>query len=434
MSRKVSKKVISVLLILIVLLSGCGKHSLADANSLTDTEGAIAAQSAGCVHGASSLTHICVTDAGVFYIDGTASGHFLCYYDYDADAHFVLCNAPECSHANEECPAYFPNTISIIGFAYYNDSLYLLQKGSEDTAYQLIQMSVNCEDKTVVSTLSAGEGWNAESITDVYYCGGYAWIHATFLRYDDATKDWVTGQKLLAVRLSNGEIISLTDMLTGADNNLSYVAFQAISGSMVVWRTDHFETPLLSSDAFYEQYGTESDYEEYRAQYYETTEISKNWWLLSLEDMKPVQIPFPGDIIVDFYQGQCLGIVQNGNGETEILYDPKTEETQELFSIQNGGILARYQGEIFNLLYEGEQLLFMEEQLDGSAQVCSYSLADGITTPLFKDDSSITFRTIGETKDRLIGTIGTNPDRVWIWKEDYLKGNWSDAVRIISGA
>ena len=102
-----SRKVISVLLTLMILtalLSGCGKHSLADANSLTSAEGAADAQATSFVHGASSLSYICVAEEGVFYIDGTGSGHFLCYYDYDADAHFVLCNAPECSHMNEECP------------------------------------------------------------------------------------------------------------------------------------------------------------------------------------------------------------------------------------------------------------------------------------------------------------------------------------------
>ena len=428
-----SRKVISVLLTLMILtalLSGCGKHSLADANSLTSAESAADAQATSFVHGASSLSYICVAEEGVFYIDGTGSGHFLCYYDYDADAHFVLCNAPECSHMNEECPAFFPNTISITGFAYYDGALYLLQKGPEDTVYQLIQMSVNCENKTVLADVAAGEDWSADSITDVYYCGGYAWIHAAFMRYDDAAEDWVTGQKLLAIRLSDGELISLTDMYTPSD----YVAFEAISESMVAWRISSYDTPMLSSDAFYAQYGAESDYEEYLAQYYETTERIDNWWFLSIEDMEPAQMPFPGDLISAIYQDQCVGSIWEGNGETKILYDPKTGEAKELFSIQNGGSLARYQGEISNTLYEGEQLLFMEEQGDGSAQVSIYSLADGSTTPLFQDDRSITFRIIGETKDRLIGTIGTNPDRVWIWKEDYLAGDWSDAIRIISGA
>ena len=106
-----SRKVISVLLTLMILtalLSGCGKHSLADANSLTSAEGAADAQATSFVHGASSLSYICVAEEGVFYIDGTGSGHFLCYYDYDADAHFVLCNAPECSHMNEECLLFSP--------------------------------------------------------------------------------------------------------------------------------------------------------------------------------------------------------------------------------------------------------------------------------------------------------------------------------------
>lgn len=421
-----SRKVI-LSFILIVMLSGCAKPGL------TDKEiGMITAQSTDFVHGASSMSYISVSEAGVFYIEDTGDGHLLSYYDYDADTHFALCNAPECTHMDEECAAFFSLKSSIDGFAYYHDALYLLEKGLEDREYQLIQMSVNCENRTVLATVPAEGEWSVAAIRDVYYCGGYAWIHAAYDRYDEGIGDFVVGEKLLAISLSDGAVISLTDMLTAADHNLAYLAFQAISDSWVAWKIECYDKPLLSMDTFYEQNGTVDGYEDYVTQYYETTAMKTDFWAISLKDMKPVQIPYPGDIIVDFYQGGCLGLIIEGDVETVVRYDLETGEMEKLCSIQDGGSLARYQGEVFNALYEGEKLLFMERQPDGNAQVSSYSMADGSITQLFQDVSTISFRIVGETKDRLIGNVVPSTDYVWIWKEDYRKGNWSDGVPILS--
>lgn len=417
-----------IVMLLLLLLSGCGKHNLTDVESLTAK-----AQRNNCVHGASSLTKICVANAGVFYIDNNAAGKLLCYFDYDANSSFVLCSTPECLHSDEECAAFRASSTFVDGFACYDGALYLLQREVDDTTYRLIQMDVNCENQTVLTEITAEEGWSVAAISDVYYCGSYAWIHAIYGKYEDTARQMINAEELLAIRLTDGEIISLTGPLTTEKDNLSYLSFAAISDSAVAWNIDCYDALPLSQNEFLGQNENIENYISYLEQYYENVETIRSWWMVSQEDMEPTQIAFPGNLIIDFYEGKCLGLVLNGDVETELLYNPDTGETQELFSIQNGGCLGRYQGEICNLLYGGENLIFMESQGDSKAQVSSYSLADDSITPLFEDDESISFRIIGETEDRLIGTVGTNTARVWIWKSDYLNGDWSNRVTILPG-
>ena len=420
------KRLIAIIMLL-VLLPGCGWNDLQDVEDLEAK-----AQSERCVHGASSMTKICVADAGVFYIDSNAIGKLLCYYDYDSDAKFVLCSAPECSHSDEECAAFRPAGVSIDGFACYDGALFLLQEKQEELAYQLIRMDVNCQNQTVLATLGSTDGGEVSGISDSYYCGGYAWVHANYERYDKSTNSMEFAQQLMAICLADGKITPLTDLLTEADG-LRYLSFAAISDTAAAWDVECYAEQPMSQQEYLEQTGEIEGFADYLEQFYDNAKIERTWWIVSLADFEPTTIPFPGDLLTDFYQGQCLGLVQNGEVETEILYDPSTGEVRELFSIQNGGCLARYQGEIFNLLYEGDGLLYMEPQEDGKVQVSCYSLSDGSSAPLFEDDETITFRIIGETKDRLIGTIGTNATRVWIWKSDYWKGDWRGAKTILPG-
>ena len=115
--------------------------------------------------------------------------------------------------------------------------------------------------------------------------------------------------------------------------------------------------------------------------------------------------------------GNIISInLQNGNKE-------------EVLRLENGGCLAWYMGELSLDRYNGEDILYLEYDGEDKCRIYKYSPAQQTSEFLFEDEASVSFRIVGQTRERLVGKFGEDTQYAWIDKKEYEQGNLKAAKK-----
>ena len=151
------KKLIALVLIAMVLLTGCqtngGQSEVVDTKEPTATyewmagESLVPSQRMGLKRAGVNNADHSIAPNGVYFMCSTNSSEttgesvsYLLYSDYGSDTVVKLCGRPDCNHENEDCNAYFENGCNIF---YYNGYLYATESygspgsGAECILYRL---------------------------------------------------------------------------------------------------------------------------------------------------------------------------------------------------------------------------------------------------------------------------------------------------------
>lgn len=394
-------------------------------------------------------------EEGIFYISGTR----LCFYDCGQEREYVFCSDSGCRHTSETCSAYIGGKRLYGGYAMHQGRVYVMYADEDSPELQIVSMDPAGKDKKIIARLDIGNGdldeWTLKRIGDVYYDHGYAYLHLHWMQAQENNS--LDGEQLLAVRLSDGRVTELTDILI---HEREYIAmsFELISGEDVIVSVWRYAPPVPS----YEEYIAEHPNVEYE-EYYQTVcenapqetvyynfcpedETQEVWYE---EERKLVENSFWG---IRSYMSSLLflGTAEEqwllmkrpmetfGEGGSYFLWDPKTRETeifQETSASSDGSMSTGY-GEVVDIMYSDREILWMDtEEKDGKRRkkISLYDLYSGEKRELYTlDTDDPDFPDIrGFCGNDVI--LGKNEyggvDVYVISREDFEKGNWDAAKR-----
>ena len=446
------KRIFAVMLIL-VLLTGCGKAALLDLSEIRTDPGRV-------VWGASEGGDPSLGDVGLFYIEDC----LLKFYDLDLKESYVLCGKPNCRHNTEKCNAYFSrdiygesanNVAQLDGYLYctYNTTTMLnYSDPTAEKAIQLLRIDPGSGERKVIAAFPAAynaaeetNSWYASFINySVEYCNGFAWFALQLSQHGtDASYHQLTG-----VNLSSGEIVVLNGN-DGYDYTINKVCADSI------YYTRRKDTvPLLPRDEFYRLYVDNDhavtidgnvfteypDYVIWQGKHYPDEyaifqyriEDGTSVPLFSGETIRiddsqllPYKIwgEWQGKTIYKKYLPDPDGTYSNQYHIGICTWDPATGTEILVLELENGDGLAIAGGSA--AIFPDGKLLYAENINDKTADIRMYSFVTGETADLFTDDCRITFRIYGEWAD---GYIGLHKDHqlegfYWISKEDFFAGD-----------
>lgn len=394
-------------------------------------------------------------EEGIFYISGTQ----LCFYDCGQEQEYVFCSDSGCRHASETCSAYIGGKRLYGGYAMHQGRVYVMYADEDSPELQIVSMDPAGKDKKIIARLDIGNGdldeWTLKRIGDVYYDHGYAYLHLYWMQAQENNS--LDGEQLLAVRLSDGRVTELTDILI---HEREYIAmsFELISGEDVIVSVWRYAPPVPS----YEEYIAEHpdvEYEEYyqtvcenapqETVYYNFCPKDGTQEVWYEEECKLMESSFWG---IRGYMNSLLflGTVEErwllmwspretfGEGGRYFLWNPKTRET-EVFretSVSSDGPMSTGYGEVVDIMYSGREILWMDtEERDGKRRkkISLYDLYSGQKRELYTlDTDDPNFPAIrGFCGDYVI--LGKNSGGgiavYMISREDFERGNWDAAKR-----
>ena len=463
-------KLISVCLLTLALLSGCGRSTLLDLNGVeTDPLRAVN----GATTGLGASLSVSVGDFGLFY----SQGNLLKFYDTEAREEYVLCARANCTHTSEKCPAYFTQSVdftsaeSVAQIDGYIYCTHLTTNSSNRTdrkavhEYQLLRIDPSTgERKTIASfprnpgiTPGHEEEFFASAIDVADYCNRYAWFELTMSQPVKADDDavFLDYTQVTGVNLETGEVI----VLNGYDE-YSY-SLEAVDSDYVFFTKSRDTVPLLSEADFYALYDENTggaaiegtvyasyhDYwmwqvnecpDEETLYYYElatgevheiysglTTKI--DWTQCSLVE---VEGEYNGRIMLREYIPEDNGEYLQGKvkGRRCVLYmwDPTDGSKELVAELERGSTLYIAQGSRINSFFADGTFFYLENMNEETADIWVYDANTGTSTYLFTDDVAITFRIFGEYNGGYIGKHKdhqSNEGFYWISKKDFYAGS-----------
>ncbi len=394
------------------------------------------------LHGAKSPeTAICVHDEGIFYLSGT-----LCYYDYDSGDSFVLCSKPNCLHMSQECVAYAGYKAT--GFALYGDYAYYFRPKKDSQAWELVQVDIQEQYSEVLTEFGADgskmEQWVIKGIIDCYYYGGKVWLHMS-LDYQTAEDNWWNsqGNQLAAIDLSTGEFYEITEIYE-ENGSYWYMSYGNFDAAYVGYEILTVQPEIMSAEAFAESVGvdvaslSEEEYWEYVFQNKVEENVVLDLRVIDLQTMESVSVfKDKGEKCLAesiYWTDEKYAYVAEQLSDDNIeryriiSIDLRDGSKEEVLRFENGGALGWYMGEASLNRYNGEDLLYLEYEGEDKCNIYKYSVSQGTSEWLFEDVAEVSFRIVGQTKDRLVGKLNEGTQYAWIYKADYEKGNL-DAVK-----
>ncbi|MBE6870682.1 MAG: hypothetical protein E7491_01875 [Ruminococcaceae bacterium] len=132
-----------------------------------------------------SIGNYCITENGIYHI-GSESAEKLCFADFETGYDIILCNKPECMHAEYNvktnplptCDAVTVQGEEYFGVIVYGDTLYTVEQGTN--AYELYIRKNNFDGsgKKTVATIKGGFLYNG--VTPIICANGYMY----YIGYD----------------------------------------------------------------------------------------------------------------------------------------------------------------------------------------------------------------------------------------------------------
>ena len=180
------KKVISLVMIVMLLLTGC--HFSSGQSVATDATEAIAVydwmagespvspQRTGLFRAGLNIVDHEVTASGVYFI----YKDFILYSDDQSDSIIKLCGRPDCTHDTQDCNAYLKDGSQI---AYCNGYLYAVTGNQSEEACKLVRMDLDGDNRVEILDLlkfakeNGGDFVVCEMVTDgTLLFSTYGWV------------------------------------------------------------------------------------------------------------------------------------------------------------------------------------------------------------------------------------------------------------------
>lgn len=399
---------------------------------------------------------ISVNESGIFYIN---SEDQLSYYDYDTEERYVLCSTSQCRHNTEECNAYMGDKERYGGYALYNNSIYVLYKDKDSEYLELVSMDTTGQNKKTVSRIYAGNNtlneWRLGLIGDVYYYNGYAYIK---LEYDKKVEDSVEemsetiqGEQLLSVRLSDGKIIELTEILTHGQD-VTGVEWSMFSDNQAVYAIRYFDEKIPTEEEYYREYPS-GNYDEFYISFWKNVSKTLEYQVFDAET-ENIKTLYSGKIknqdhgtagyseqdpfyLEGAYEKQWLAMDYTDEKTMYYWLDPNTGEMEEFYQTQDAEgtyFLGWFYGEARNMIYDGKKILGREALEDEREQIFYIDLSTGERHNVVINDinafGNVNALLIEETSRYIIGR-GNGEDIYYIvTKDDFEKSYFREAKRV----
>ena len=461
--RKALSAILSLAL-LTTMLTGCSRASA------TGQAPDIAPSYKQFAYGVMGETEYFVTEDGLLYMkDG-----LIRFYDFEADASYVLCGNPDCWHSDMSCAAWYQGAPPAAGLALYGQNVYVI-KWEIDlfgiTSIQLVRIDLESLTPQVVCSLDGVlQGTSPNSIPGISfacYSDGKAWIASDngFTIYPvpgvgpSPTAGYMYNDgpyNIFGIDLESGEITELLD--PAAERFVQHQIRLAADGYIVLerqWNPD----PLLFEQEFNEalQRGefagfasAEVPYFEYVSWYYENASrysvslldlatgasellVEGDCTLqtfIEYESGAPTYGYLAGRLYQGCYAGSLIYSIDNYRAESYdsqwYSYDLQTGEESYLLEMTNGYLEYVQLGG--DMVTDDGYIIYNQRQQrdDDSRQVYRYSLPTGESEALFTAGEHTSIYIYGETADSFIGRVwdvSNNYFEIIIAKDDYYKGD-----------
>lgn len=459
------KRTVTVLLALLLLLTGCSAASatLDLSNVKTDPD--------RFVWGSFSDVDVSLGDVGLFYpLENT-----LRFYDMDAQEEYILCPRANCRHNTDECIAYFkPNLVgkSAEGVAQIDQYIYCFYYGISIEDYadsiprsvQLIRIDLNKGIRETVasfpSAMIVGEGetdetFYADGMIDINYCNGWAWLTLD-MKQSYGMDEQLSYYQITGIELSTGRTVALN----GYDDYQYSIVM--ITPQRIYYRALRDTVAQLSEQEWFEQFGDApgtidgvhfDDYNAYWSwhatnipeeychfaydiQTGETILLNRSETVSDGEYMTRLwrlQGEWEGRILISELQPNESGSYSDDR-VSYFLLDPETGEKEWIEAMEDGQTLNI--ADNANRIFPDGNHFYVRYTDDGRADIFTYNFITGEETFLFNDDAGITIRIYGEYKD---GYFGKHKDHqylggyYWISKKDFFAGNLDAMVHYDAG-
>lgn len=467
--NRINVIIFAISIIAIIIIGVCCAVVIHRTPSL-DTEQQSNLKNAGysdVVWGTSVETSFSVENSGLFYIG--ESNSILMYYDFNTEENYVLCSSPNCKHNDSSCPANVRDYYKNYTFAYYQGRLYLLsQKNYESEKIELISMDVDGQNRRTVVSLDPGdysvESWAVNSINPVYFAGGKVFLTMDYIQpFVNETSEYInTGMQLLMIDLTDGSITELTDIMI-YNTEAARVKFTLVTEKFAVYEIMKYEIPYLFEWEYIEKYGEEAyqrdyykyyrDYENetdavgiYRAVNLDTGQISEIWSgkmypAYGEESSAPVMMgpdftfSYDGNLYytpAEYSYGPENTDERDGVNLEIHRVDPATgEDTNlQLFSEIVDAYWYIEQSSNGGYLYNKDEILVCNDFFETDTFcLYKYSLSENELTEITRKRDTDTDNIWGVTDQRVIFGAGML-EPLWVTKDEYEKGNFSNAVKI----
>ena len=419
--KKTHKKwviLVVVLLLAVFLVFFAMRRKNISQNSIPETE----SRTLVCGVNEARPTH-CVSGNGMLY----GKNHSICYMDLTTKTEYVLCDEINCTHLTSKCSSHYSDDMN--GLALYQGNVYLFDLNDDGSAFEFIRMDTAGNHRKALVKISVGNfdvgEWFLLSVSQVYYCGDYAWAELT---YDYTKENGATQQQTQCIRISleTGEIAELTPL---QDIGVTY-SYGGISDQRVLlekmWKDAEKKKTMYAHYACDAEKLDLSLLEEYEG-------------IAVYNEDGTLKGCFPKYVFEGWYQDGFLfhemnWELQNTENNADLwLWDTKNNVKTPVCMVEHGTAIMFGEGTIGNYVYDGENILFAIYKESGMIDIANVHLPTGEITPLFEDAMNVTFRIVGQTEDSFIGKIydferGTSTiiEVYEVKKEDYYQGNFDD--------
>lgn len=451
------KRMFVLLLVLVLLLTGCGASSITlDLSGVKTDPERFVWGSVSVVNG--TLLDVSLGDVGLFY----PKENLLYYYDLESRQEYVLCGRANCMHNSTKCEAYFASDAlgnGVGNVAQIDEYLYCTYCGSGTSELALIRIDLrDGTRKTVASfstanSVSASDDQNtffAESFRQVDYCNGWAWFELQMGQRYRTDGSALYFKQITGVNLETGEVVALN----GCDDwtwSLDHICPERIYFSR---RRDAVDQ--VTEAEYFEQFGdgpAEIDgmhfesYFEYWCWHCNETPDQYELYVYTIGTGETKQL-WSGETIYVYsgqvtqtdvygeFEGRALmqefWADEDGNYDENhtayYLLDMETGEREYIDELLNGHVLAltNNMGHAPTWVLPDGTFLHMRNVEDGTCDIYAYNFNTGEERFLFNDDPNITFRIYGAYNG---GHFGKHCDHqsdmtfYWISKEDFYAGN-----------
>lgn len=182
----------ALLLILCLLLAGCGKQDAKDTAAQGETTEIF-----------SSYT---ISPSGVLR---SSSNYYLLFYDKESDSTVYLCNRAGCRHIDHDCGAYFENLYSAF---FYHDSLYAVTILSLETeSCEIFRANRYGENRELLAAISM-------PVLQMEIVGNEFYFFAPIMEKIDDNASHSVGQLLCRLNLDTGDYREFPAIDTGYPN------------------------------------------------------------------------------------------------------------------------------------------------------------------------------------------------------------------------
>lgn len=257
---KKKTKLLLLLAVVLLFLTGCGKSTTLDLSGVDCDPDRYA-------YGSSAGYNVSVGDVGLFYTN--EMGEQIRFYDLEAKQSYVLCSRANCTHMTSKCPAYFMLNImgeaadNVVQVGKYIYCTYLanaangqqLMDENGGAAYQLIRINPADGSRKVIASFPAvhnavdgDEVFFASGIGRVEYCGGWAWFDLYMKQPNQNDIQGAFYSQLTGVNLETGQVVALNQYESQCNDCIC--AFSTITSDTVYFCRTWNTVPLMTEQEF----------------------------------------------------------------------------------------------------------------------------------------------------------------------------------------